>query len=57
MSKTQAEIYKDSTINENDLSTDSVTTTKVKDKNITRSKLSDDVKPSPFTTRGFNLPI
>jgi hypothetical protein len=57
MSKTQAEIYKDSTINENDLATDSVTTPKIKDENVTRSKLSNDVKPSPFTTRGFNLPI
>ena len=57
MSKTQAEIYKDSTITENDLVTDSVTTPKIKDENVTRSKLSNDVKPSPFTTRGFNLPI
>jgi hypothetical protein len=57
MSKTQAEIYKDGSITSSDLSINSVTTEKIQDESVTREKLADSVKPSPFTTRGFNLPI
>jgi hypothetical protein len=36
----------------------SVTTAKIKDKNVTKEKLADDVSFSPpFTTRGFSMPI
>lgn len=57
MAKTQAELLKDGIITEADLATDSVVESKVKNKAITRVKLEDKIKPSPFTTRGFNLPI
>jgi hypothetical protein len=57
MSQTQAEFYKDGTITAADLATNSVTETKVQDGAISRAKLADAVKPTPFTTRGFDLPL
>ncbi len=57
MAKTQVEIIKDGIITENDLAPESVVDSKVKDKAILREKLEDKIKPTPFTTRGFNLPI
>jgi hypothetical protein len=57
MAKTQAELLKDGIITEADLSTDSVVESKIKNKAVTREKLEDKIKPTPFTTRGFNLPI
>ena len=57
MSRTQSEIYKDSSITSNDLATNSVTETKIMDEAVTMSKLKKSVRPQPFSTRGFNLPI
>jgi hypothetical protein len=59
MSRTEVGIYKDATITAPDIATDAVTTAKIKDKNVTRAKLADDVlsSPYPFTTRGFSIPI
>lgn len=57
MSQTQAEFYKDGTIAAADLAANSVTETKIQDGAVTSAKLADSVKPAPFTTRGFNLPI
>jgi hypothetical protein len=57
MSQTQAEFYKDGTISAADLAANSVTETKIQDGSVTREKLADSVKPAPFTTRGFNIPL
>jgi hypothetical protein len=57
MSQTQAEIYKDSSITVSDLANNSVTTEKVEDSAITRTKLTTSIRPTPFTTRGFNIPL
>lgn len=57
MAQTQAELYKDLTITADDLASNSVTTPKIQDGSITRAKLADEMKPAPFTTRGFNDPI
>ena len=57
MAQTQAELYKDSTITSDDLATNSVTTIKMQDGAVTRAKLADEMKPAPFTTRGFNDPV
>jgi hypothetical protein len=66
MSRTEVQIYKDSTIIAADIATDAIETAKIKDKNVTKAKLSDDVStaltlattaPYPFTTRGFSMPI
>lgn len=59
MSRTEVAIYKDATIIAADIATDAIETAKIKDKNVTRAKLADDVllSPYPFTTRGFSIPI
>jgi hypothetical protein len=57
MSQTQAENIKDGSVVAADLATDSVITSKVQNGAITRDKLADSVKPEPFTTRGFNIPL
>jgi hypothetical protein len=57
MSQTQAESIKDGSIVANDLATDSVITSKIQNGAVTRDKLADLVKPTPFTTRGFNIPL
>jgi hypothetical protein len=57
MSQSQAEIYKDISIVSADIANNAVTTTKIQDSAITRAKLADEVKPTPFTTRGFNIPL
>jgi hypothetical protein len=57
MSQTQAETFKDGTIVTTDLADSSVTTSKIQDGAVTRAKLADSVKPEPFTTRGFNIPL
>ena len=57
MSQTQAETIKDGTIVATDLADNAVTTNKIQDGAVTRAKLADSVKPSPFTTRGFNIPV
>lgn len=57
MSQTQAEIIKDGVIVANDLATDSIITSKIQIGAVTRNKLEDSVKPTPFTTRGFNIPL
>jgi len=57
MSKTQAEIYKDSSITSSDLANNSVTTEKVQDGAIIKTKLTTSIRPTPFTTRGFNIPL
>ncbi len=57
MSQTQAEIFKDASIINADLVDNAVSTSKIQDGSITREKLSDSVKPEPFTTRGFNIPL
>lgn len=62
MSRTEVAIYKDATIVAADIATDAVETAKIKDKNVTKAKLADDVglvitSPYPFTTRGFSMPI
>ena len=59
MSRTEVGIYKDATINAQDIATDAVTTAKIKDGNVTKAKLADDISltPYPFTTRGFSMPI
>jgi hypothetical protein len=57
MSQTQAETIKDSTIVTDDLADNAVTTNKIQDGAATYAKLADSVKPSPFTTRGFNIPL
>jgi hypothetical protein len=57
MSQTQAEIIKDGSVVAADLATDSIITSKVQNGAITRDKLADSVKPEPFTTRGFNIPL
>lgn len=62
MSRTEVAIYKDATIVAADIATDAIETAKIKDKNVTKAKLADDVNlamtsPYPFTTRGFSMPI
>ena len=57
MSRTQAETYKDGSILSVDLADSAVITSKIQDGAVTREKLADEVKPSPFTTRGFNIPL
>jgi hypothetical protein len=57
MSQTQAETIKDGTIVTVDLADGAVTTSKIQDGAVTREKLADSVKPAPFTTRGFNIPV
>ena len=57
MSQTQAETIKDGTIVTDDLADNVVTTNKIQDGAVTYVKLADSVKPSPFTTRGFNIPV
>ena len=62
MSRTEVAIYKDATIVAADIATDAIETAKIKDKNVTKAKLADDVSlamtsPYPFTTRGFSMPI
>lgn len=57
MSRTQAEIYKDTSIVEADIANNAVSTAKIQDGATTRAKLADSVKPAPFTTRGFNDPV
>jgi hypothetical protein len=62
MSRTEVAIYKDATIIAADIATDAIETAKIKDKNVTRAKLADDIlaavtTPYPFTTSGFSMPI
>ena len=57
MSQTQAETIKDGTIVTADLADSAVTAAKIQDGAVTRAKLADSVKPEPFTTRGFNIPL
>jgi hypothetical protein len=57
MSQTQAETIKDGTIAANDFANNAVTTSKIQNASVTRAKLADEVKPAPFTTRGFNIPV
>ena len=62
MSRTEVEIYKNATIIAADIATDAIETAKIKDKNVTKAKLADDValavtSPYRFTTRGFSMPI
>jgi hypothetical protein len=57
MSQTQAETIKDGTVGTADLTDNAVTTNKIQDGAVTREKLADSVKPAPFTTRGFNIPV
>lgn len=59
MSRTEVGIYKDATIVASDIATDAIETAKIKDKNVTKAKLADDVtlQAFPFTTRGFANPI
>jgi hypothetical protein len=57
MSQTQAETIKDGTIVAADLADSAVTAAKLQDGAVTRAKLADSVKPEPFTTRGFNIPL
>jgi hypothetical protein len=62
MSRTEVAIYKDATIVAADIATDAIETAKIKDKNVTKAKLADDVvaaitAPYPFTTKGFSIPI
>lgn len=62
MPRTEVQIYKDSSIVSNDIAIDAITTEKIKNKNVTIDKLSDDISlvinsPYPFTTRGFNIPF
>ena len=56
---TEVQIYKDGSIVAADIATDAIETAKIKDKNVTKAKLADDVlsAPYPFTTRGFSMPI
>jgi hypothetical protein len=57
MSRTQSEIYKDGSITSSDLASNSVTEPKIMDEAVTMSKLKKSIRPQPFSTRGFNLPI
>jgi hypothetical protein len=62
MSRTEVQIYQDATIVAADIATDAVETAKIKDKNVTKAKLADNINliltaPFPFTTRGFGNPI
>jgi hypothetical protein len=57
MSQTQAETIKDGTIVTDDLADSVVTPPKIQDDAVTKAKLADEVKPAPFTTRGFNIPV
>jgi len=62
MSRTEVEIYKDSTIVAADIASNAVETAKIKDKNVTKAKLEDSINtiltsPYPYTTRGFSIPI
>lgn len=62
MPRTEVEIYKDATIVAADIATNAIETAKIKDKNVTKAKLADDItlavtSPYPFTTRGFSMPI
>jgi hypothetical protein len=57
MSQTQAETIKDGIIIAEDLADNAVSTSKVQNGAVTMEKLADSVKPSPFTTRGFNIPV
>lgn len=62
MSRTEVEIYKDSTITASDIASNAIETAKIKDKNVTKAKLEDSVNtilnsPYLYTTRGFSIPI
>jgi hypothetical protein len=62
MSRTEVQIYQDGTIVASDIATDAIVTAKIKNKNVTKEKLADDINlaitaPYPFTTRGFSIPI
>ena len=57
MSQTQAEIIKDASINNADIVDNAVSTSKIQNGSITREKLSDSVKPEPFTAKGFSIPL
>lgn len=62
MSRTEVEIYKDSTIVAADIASNAVETAKIKDKNVTKAKLEDSINtiltaPYPYTTRGFSISI
>lgn len=57
MAQTQAEIYKDGTIVAADIASNAVTESKIQDTAVSRAKLADSVKPTPFTNRGFNIPL
>lgn len=57
MPRTQSEIYADGSITSSDLASNSVTEPKILDEAVTKSKLNKSIRPQPFSTRGFNLPI
>lgn len=57
MAQTQAEIFRDGYIDSEDIAADAITTEKIDTGAVTKEKLADSVKPEPFTTRGFNIPL
>jgi hypothetical protein len=57
MSQTQVETYKNFSIKSEDLAINSVTESNIQDDAVSRNKLKSDVRPAPFTTRGFNIPL
>jgi len=68
MSQTQVDLILDGSIQSADIADSAVTTSKVADSNITTSKIangsitkekldSNIAFNSPFTTRGFNIPL
>jgi hypothetical protein len=57
MSQTQVETYKNFSIKSEDLAINSVTESNIQDDAVSRNKLKSDVRPAPFTTRGFSITL
>ena len=57
MAQSKAELIKSGIIGAEQLANSSITTEKYKDGSITNAKLASPIKSTPFTTRGFNIPL
>jgi hypothetical protein len=57
MPRTEVELHENQSITEEKLAANSVSESKIKESAVTKTKLHSSLRPTPFTTRGFNYPI